>query len=54
VKCLISDFAKLRLAIADEIIPQAGVPMSGIYIVSTSGGVLQARFAQPQLLFKYA
>lgn len=54
VKCLILDFAKLFLAIADEILPQAAVPKGGIYIVSTSGAVLQARFAQPQRLVKCA
>ena len=54
VKRLISDFAKLYLAMADEMIPQAAVPKSGIYIASNSGAVLQARFAQPQLVFKCA
>lgn len=54
MKYLISDFAKLFLAIADEIIPQAAVPKGGIYIASTSGAVLRARFAQPPLLFKCA
>lgn len=50
MKRLISHFAKLYLAVADEVIPQAAVPKDGIYVVSTSAAVFQARFAQPQLL----